>query len=451
MKRILVILIVVLMLIIACSKAQNTEISETYEQDDTESYYTCPMHPTIVQQEPGSCPICGMDLVLENSSEREEKEADSRSIYIDPVVVQNMGIRIDHVARKDIIRNIRTIGKVELADDRSYSLNLKYSGWIEKIYADKTGMKISKGDPLFQIYSPEIISAQEEYLNAVKTFGKDSDLARSSARRLQLWSIPSSHLQQIVAEDNAQKNPEIYTPLSGFVLHKTIQQGSFVQAGKDLYHIGNLDKIWIMAEIYEFDIPFLKSGSIVNLELTNIPGRKLLGYIDYIYPILSEKTRTQKIRIELDNKDHEIKPGMFATLNIESEVYKNVLAVPSEAIIRSGNKQIVFVSSGNGKYEAKEITAGVTDDLDGFTQIIEGLNEQDVVVTSGQFLLDSESQLREAVQKLLNTKLENKSEISSAGEIHSHESYFTCPMHPTIVQDEEGECPICGMDLVEKK
>ena len=298
-----------------------------------------------------------------------------------------------------------------------------------------------------------MISAQEEYLNAVKTFGINSDLARSSARRLQLWNIPSAHLQQIVAEDNAQKNTEIYTPLSGFVLHKTIQQGSFVQAGKDLYHIGNLDEIWIIADVYEFDTPFLKQNSVVQIELTNLPGKKWQGKIDYIYPTLNEKTRTQQIRLELKNEDHKLKPGMFATVNIQSEIFENVLAIPTEAIIHSGMREIVFISLGNGKYQAREIISGVTDDLDNFTQIIAGLQEGDVVVVSGQFLLDSESQLREAVQKLLSAKLEQTSEYSDSHEGHSHEDsvYFTCPMHPTIVQDGPGDCPICGMDLVEKK
>jgi membrane fusion protein, copper/silver efflux system len=405
------------------------------------------MDPTFISDEPGKSPM-GMDLV---PVYEDDTQSSTNTISIDPVVIQNMGVRIDHVTKRNIIRNIRTVGKVQLADDRSYSINLKYSGWIEKIYADEIGQKLKKGDPLFQIYSPELISAQEEYLNAVKTYGQDSDFARSSARRLQLWSIPSSHLQKLIAEDNAQKNPEIYTPLSGYVLHKTIQQGSFVQAGKDLYHLGNLDEIWIIADLYEFDIPFLKLGNEVEIELTNLPGQKLSGKIDYIYPTLKAKTRTQQIRIELKNDDHKLKPGMFATLNIQSEIFENVLAIPSEAIIHSGSREIVFLSLGNGNYQAQEITSGVIDDIDGYTQVISGLQENEVVVVSGQFLLDSESQLREAVQKLVNAKLEETANFSETEDEHSHDTYFTCPMHPAIVQDESGDCPICGMDLVEKK
>ena len=491
MRIIILLLAVTLLFVAGCSENKNSEIEEQTLHKHSGDYYTCPMHPTIVQDELGDCPICGMDLVKkENTSnvteerkikywvapmdptfisekpgkspmgmelvpvyEDDNKSFSSNVITIDPVVVQNMGIRIDHAAKRDITRNIRTVGKVQLADDRSYSINLKYSGWIEKIFVDEIGQEISKGDPLFEIYSPELISSQEEYLQAVKTFGIGSELAKSSARRLQLWDTSSSHLRNLIAEDNAQKIPVIYTPHSGFVLHKTIQQGSFVQAGKDLYHIGNLDEIWIVADVYEFDIPFLKEKSAVEIELTNHPGQKWEGKIDYVYPTLNEKTRTQKIRIKLTNSEYKLKPGMFATLNIKSAVWNNILTIPTEAIIHSGIKEIVFLSLGNGKFSAREITSGVIDDIDNFTQVVSGLQEGDIVVVSGQFLLDSESQLREAVQKLLDAKLIETSDYSVSPDEHSHQgsTYYTCPMHPTIVEDEPGECPICGMDLFEKK
>ncbi|MCF7792863.1 MAG: efflux RND transporter periplasmic adaptor subunit [Candidatus Cloacimonetes bacterium] len=453
MKKIILILAVTLLFIWGCSASDKAQVSQTDQHEHAEGYYTCPMHPTIVQDEPGDCPICGMDLVWQSNSEAdtsEENSNDSNVLTIDPVVVQNMGVRIEHADRRDIVRNIRTVGKVQLADDKSYSINLKYSGWIEEIYADEIGREIKKGDPLFQIYSPELISAQEEYLNTVKTFGKESDLAISTKRRLNLWDLSDKYLDTLIKENNAQKNPVISSPFAGFILHKTMQQGSFVKAGKDLYHLGNLDEIWIMADVYEFDIPFLKVNSKVEIDIANFYGKKLHGKIDYIYPTLNEKTRTQTIRIELDNFGHQMKPGMFATLNINSEVLLDVLTIPTESIINSGNRKIVFISLGDGRYEAREIEIGVSDDLEYYTQVVSGLQEGEIVVTSGQFLLDSESQLREAVQKLLDAKLE-----TPAGSSHDHSQsesfYYTCPMHPTIVQHEPGDCPICGMDLVKKE
>jgi len=450
MKKITYFTIISFIFITGCLNHQEPAAQSNLDQQQSGSYYTCPMHPTIVQEDPGDCPICGMDLV--SSHEDHSKESSDDILFIDPVVVQNMGVRVEHALYRDITRNIRTIGTVKLAEDRLYSINLKFSGWIEKLFVDKVGQQVNKGEALFEVYSPELIAAQEEYLQAVNNYGRYSEIAVSTAKRLQLWGIPLSHLNEIVNRNDAQINPVISSPEQGFVLHKTLQKGSFIKAGKDLYHIGNTDEIWIIADVYEFDIPFLKEGSAVEIELTSSPGQNWLGHIDYVYPVLNENTRTQQIRIELRNNENILKPGMFAILNIESEIMEDVLAIPSEAIIHSGQRSIVFLSLGGGKYETREIQTGITDDLDYYTQVLSGLQENDIVVVSGQFLLDSESQLREAVQKLLNAKLENPTEMEPSNDQHSHEDsfYYTCPMHPNIVENEPGDCPICGMDLIKK-
>ena len=364
-----------------------------------------------------------------------------------------MRVRVEHVRNRNISRNIRTIGKVELADDKSYSVNLRFSGWIEKIFADKVGQKVMKGNKLFEIYSPELVSAQEEYLLAMNTYGEESDLAKAAQRRLILWNIPQSYLDEIIENNNPQKNVIIKAPQTGYVLHKTIQQGSTVKAGKDLYHIGNLDKIWILADIYEFDISFVKEGQDVKIELTYQPGKIWKGNISFIYPTLNPKTRTQKIRIELKNTELNLKPGMFANVEIEVEEMKNVLTIPTEAIINSGTRKVVFISRGYGRYESREIQTGLSDDSEFYTQVISGLEDGEIVVVSGQFLLDSESQLQEAVQKMLDARLQ-KNIGSDELEDHEHApeqtTYYTCPMHPNIVEEDPGDCPICGMDLIEK-
>jgi len=432
-------------------EGKKTEVSES----SSGQYYTCGMHPEIVQDEPGNCPICHMELVLRKANTGDEQISDeSKTITIDPTVEQNMGIRVEHIRFKDISHNIRTIGKVELADDASFKINLRFSGWIEKIFVNKIGQKIEKGDKLFEIYSPELISAQEEFLLAMNNYGIEHDLTKAAERRLLLWNIPQIHLEKIVAENNAQQNVIFTSPFNGFVLHKSIQEGSKVKAGTDLYHLGNLDKIWILAEIYEVDIPLLKTGQTADIEITNQPGKNRKGKISYIYPTLNPETRTQKIRFELENKEHILKPGMFAIIYLEIDKQEKVLTVPTEAIIHSGERQIVFVSKGNGKFEPREIQTGRSDDKEYYTEVISGLEDNEVVVVSGQFLLDSESQLQEAVQKLLAAKFQ-KNVSSEAADEHDHSdeksTYFTCPMHPTIVQDEAGECPICGMELVEKE
>ncbi|MDA3813977.1 MAG: efflux RND transporter periplasmic adaptor subunit [Candidatus Cloacimonetes bacterium] len=473
----------------SCTSKQTVEHSQT-EGD----YYTCPMHPTVVQEEEGDCPICGMDLVLEKgkstqasdkteSTEKkikywvapmdpnyvsdvpgkspmgmdlvpvyEDEVPSGKGITIDPTVVQNMGVRVKHVSYRDISHNIRTIGNVEIADDKSYSINLRFSGWIETIFADKIGQKINKGEKLFEIYSPELISAQEEYLLAVNTYGKSSKVAEASRKRLLLWNIPNKHLAKILFENNAQQNVIFISPFSGYILHKNIKEGSNVKAGTDLYHIGNLDTVWIIADLYEFDAASVKIGQNAKIEVTNLPGNIRTGYVSFIYPTINPKTRTQRIRVELENSDLSLKPGMFVTIRIEADRANKVLTVPTEAIINSGERKIVFLSRGNGKFEPREIQTGLADDKDYYTEVISGLEENEIVVVSGQFLLDSESQLQEAVQKLLDVKFRSSSN-SEVNDKHDHsgDTYFTCPMHPTIVQDEAGDCPICGMDLIEKE
>ncbi|MBT4575992.1 MAG: hypothetical protein HOB92_05940, partial [Candidatus Cloacimonetes bacterium] len=224
-------------------KSKNAEVQET----NLGQYYTCGMHPEIVLEEAGNCPVCHMDLVLRETSSQSRGDVyntDNKSITIDPAIVQNMGVRVKHVSFKDISHNIRTIGKVEIADDKNYVVNLRFSGWVEQMFADKVGQKIVKGTKLFEIYSPELITAQEEYLLGVNTYGKDSKITKSSAKRLRLWNIPKTHLDKILSENNAQQNVIITSPFSGHILHKNIKEGSKIKAGTDLYHIGNLDKIW---------------------------------------------------------------------------------------------------------------------------------------------------------------------------------------------------------------
>ena len=469
---------------------------------DEGSYFTCGMHPNVISEEPGTCPICGMDLTPMTKSKTQTKAKGERKIKywvapmdptyirdepgtspmgmdlvpvyvdggetetagtvsVDPVMVQNMGVRVEQVKRGSIFRHVRTIGEVDVAEDEISVVNLRFSGWIERIYADETGQEVKRGQWLFSIYSPELVSAQKEYLLAYNTSGPDGNLTNSAAERLHLWNIPKSVLKKIVANQNVDRNLVITAPRSGYILHKNIVEGARVNAGKDLYRIGNLKKIWVTADVYEFDAPWITVGQAATMELSFQRGRLYEGKVGYIYPTLNRKSRTLKVRLEFKNPGVELKPGMFATVRIEAQRKEEVLTIPTEAILHSGERQLVFITGEIGKYEAREIVTGLVGDGH-VTEVISGLSQGDTVVTSGQFLLDSESQLQEAVQKLLAARLQvknkQKAEADSAnpnvGPEHgqnSAEAYWTCSMHPTIVQDGPGTCPICGMDLVEKK
>jgi Cu(I)/Ag(I) efflux system membrane fusion protein/cobalt-zinc-cadmium efflux system membrane fusion protein len=420
------------------------------------AYWVAPMDPTYIRDEPGNSPM-GMDLVPVYEDELEGGAASGGSVVaIDPVVVQNMGVRIAPVVRGSLSRHVRTIGEIEVAEDSLSVVNLRYSGWIEKIYVDETGEEVRKGQRLFDIYSPELVSAQDEYLLALRTAGEDSPLASSARKRLELWNLSDTQIQAIADAGESQRTVTIYAPRGGYVLHKNVVEGARITAGHDLYRIGDLASIWALAEVYEFDAPWVGEGQAATMELSFAPGETYAGHVSYVYPTLNETSRTLKVRLEFENPGLALRPGMFATVWIEAQRRDDVLMVPSESILHGGDRQTVFVAQGGGRYRSQSITTGLSGD-NKHTEVLSGLAEGDQVVVSGQFLLDSESQLQEAVAKLLAARLEanQKHEKEAAGHDHGDpadpDSYWTCPMHPEVVQDGPGDCPICGMDLVEKE
>jgi Cu(I)/Ag(I) efflux system membrane fusion protein/cobalt-zinc-cadmium efflux system membrane fusion protein len=266
---------------------------------------------------------------------------------------------------------------------------------------------VKKGQALFSIYSPELVAAQKEFLIAYNTSGPDSELARSAAERVRLWDIPQSVLDRVAREQNVDRTTVIRAPRSGYVLHKNVVEGARVAAGTDLYRIGNLKTIWVNAEVYEFDAPWIRVGQAASMELSYQRGRTFEGEVNYIYPTLNKKTRTLTVRLEFANPGIDLKPGMFATVRIESRSKQGVLVIPTEAIIHSGERQLVFVADGVGKYRPRQVVTGLVGDGH-VTEVLSGLQEGETVVTSGQFLLDSESQLQEAVQKLMADRLQTK-------------------------------------------
>jgi len=430
---------------------------------EQKTIYTCSMHPQIVQDEPGTCPICGMDLVpkkVGGSAEKQtaggataaksnegrkikywvapmdptyvsdkpgkspmgmdlvpvyEDEAKSTgtAVTIDPVVVQNMGVRVATVERGQISRRVRTVGTVDVAESLVSVVNLRYSGWIERIFVDETGVRVRKGEALFSVYSPELVSAQEEYLLAIRSSGKDSPLARSARNRLAFWDLSNKQIANIEARGKALRTLTVVAPRAGYVLHKNVVQGARVEAGHDLYRIGDLDKIWVNADVYEFDAPWVSLGDPATMELSFQQGKTYAGKVSFIHPTLNMKTRTLTVRLEFDNPGLRLKPGMFATVEISSQRKSDVLTVPTEAIIRTGTRQLVFITPKLGRYEVRKITTGLVGDNNA-TEVLSGLEEGERVVVSGQFLLDSESQLQEAIEKLLEARLQAKQERAEA-------------------------------------
>lgn len=417
--------------------------------DGSKTVYVGPMHPWIVSDKPGTCPICGMDLVPkkigakgEATAEKPErvilywrspsdpsktfhqagKDKDGRDLIpvyqdeviggvevkIDPTTQQNMGLRTAKVERIHLTKTIRTYGRVTYDETMKREVNLKFSGWIEKLFVDFSGQLVKKGDPLFEIYSPEVVQAAEEYLVVIRKLHRlpglsSQDLRRSGRRKLQFWDVPEEEIKKIEQSSHPLKTILIRSPFTGVVVSKNVVEGGYIKAGTPLYSIADLSLVWIEAHIYEYELPWVEVGQQVEVTLPYQPGKTYVGRISYIYPYLERKTRDVVIRLELNNPNLVLKPDMYADVRISDSVKSESLVVPSEAIIRSGERNLVFVARGDGRFSPRKVTLGVIGD-GGKTQILNGLAEGEWVVASGQFLLDSESKLREAVEKMMSYK-----------------------------------------------
>ncbi len=376
-------------------------------------YWVAPMDPTYLRDEPGKSPM-GMDLVPVYEEEGEENEPFS-TIRIDPVTMQNMGVRLGRVQQKPLVKYIRTVGNVTYDETKIYSVNTKFSGWIEKLYVNFVGEDVKKGQLLFNIYSPELVTAQEEYLLALEQYSSLSNssyphiregarrLLVASRTRLQYWDLTDKQIEQIAKIGKVRKTLAIFSPATGIVTKKNAFKGHYVKAGELQYEIVDLSTVWVDVDVYEYELPWVRKGMAADMELAYIPGKRLKGRVLFIYPYLETKTRTAKLRLEFPNPGYKLKPGMYANIYLKSEIAKDSLVIPQEAVIDSGVRKIVFVAIGKGKFQPREVNIGLEGNDNEF-QVLGGLKKGEEIVLSAQFMLDSESRLREAVQKMLELR-----------------------------------------------
>jgi len=385
-------------------------------------YWAAPMDPTYIRNEPGKSPM-GMDLVPVYAEDGEEKEPAS-TIRIDPVTIQNMGVRLGRVKRKPLSKYIRAFGNITYDERLIYTVNTKFNGWIEKLYVNFIGETVKKGQPLFEIYSPELVTAQEEYLLALQQNRdlKDSSyvriregaqrLLKASHTRLRYWDLSERQIKTIENTGNVQKTLTIYSPARGVVIKKNAFQGHYVKAGQHQYEIADLSKVWVDVDIYEYEFPWVRKGMPAKMELSYIPGKVFNGNVLFVYPFLTAKTRTARLRLEFPNADYQLMPDMYANVTLESAIVGDSLVIPQEAVIDSGVRKIVFVALGKGKFQPREVKLGVEGNDNEF-QVLEGLQENEEIVISAQFMLDSESRLREAIQKMLEVQQRSDSSVSA--------------------------------------
>jgi Cu(I)/Ag(I) efflux system membrane fusion protein len=319
---------------------------------------------------------------------------------------QLIGVKIGPVEMRPLEKVIRTVGRVDYDEKRLVTISPKIGGWIEDLYVDFTGRFVRQGEPLLTIYSPELVSTQEEYLIALRAkrdlgkspfpevVGSGNSLAESAKRRLKLWDISDDQIRALEESGQVKKTLTLHSPFSGFVLEKMAYKGMNVMPGVPLFKLADLSVVWLYADIYEYELPFIRLGQQASIQLTYIPGETFTGKAIYIYPSLNPETRTAKVRFEIPNSHERLKPEMYA--NVEIKVHLGqTLAVPEGAIIDTGLRQLAIVDKGSGYFEPREVKVGAK--VDNYYEVIKGLKAGERVVTSANFLIDSESKLKEAL------------------------------------------------------
>jgi len=423
--------------------------------------WTCGMHPQVIEEEPGQCPICGMDLVplredggadvaaAKPSGEREilfyrnpmdptitspvprkddmgmdyvpvyADEAESAAtdgavVTINPAVQQNMNVVTKRVSRRDISHHIRTVGYLDYDQEKMVSVTTKYSGFIEKTYVNYIGQPVTKGESIFEIYAPELVQTEQELLSALRyatglaaapedTRRRAEDLLKSARQRLSYWDISPEQVRLLEETGEVFRTLQVTAPASGMVMKRMPGlEGMAVRPGMELLHIADLSDLWLTVEIFEDQLPWLDIDSTATINLTYFPGETFRGRVRYIEPEVSEKTRTIQLTLEVPNPGSRLRVGMYATVIFEPVAAKDAIAVPSQAVLRTGERNVVIIALGEGRFAPREVLLGPQGE--GFVQILDGLTDGDEIVTSAQFLIDSESNLREAIQKMIAAK-----------------------------------------------
>jgi Cu(I)/Ag(I) efflux system membrane fusion protein len=371
-------------------------------------FYRNPMNPEVTSPVPMKDSM-GMDYVPVFADE-DQVSGPAGTVQIDPVTVQNIGVRIAKAELRPMSHAIQTVGRVDYDEKRLVSLHPKTEGWIDKLYVDTTGQSVKKNTMLLSLYSPQLVATQQEYVLALKSLEtlRESPfpdvrqgaemLVEMSLERLRLLDVPEHQILQLTETLEVKKELHIHSPADGIVIHIGAREGQYVTPPTELYAIADLSKIWVLVDIYEDELPWISVGDEATITVTAIPGEKFHGTLSYIYPYAESQTRTVKVRMEFDNEDRLLKPDMFADVSIKASAMPAEVTVPSEAIIRSGLRKQVFIQRAPGKFEPRDITIGVSSD--GWTQIKSGVSAGEDVVVSSQFLIDSESKLREVTNKM---------------------------------------------------
>ena len=383
------------------------------EHEQQTVIHRCPMHPTVVSEGPGSCPICSMDLVADEIERKTTSTGERQlgTVAIDATTIQNMGVRTAIVDRRSLVRSVRAVGRVDYDETRMSDVNTKVPGWVEKLHVDFTGQRVERGQPLLEIYSPELVNAQEEHLIALEYVQRlqrqrvaedvlqgARDLVEASAQRLRFLDVTEERIARLEAGGTVSRTVTVESPQQGVVVHKAVFEGAYIRPGEHLYRIADLSHVWVIADLFERDLPWVQQGQGATVSLAHLPDQTLHGTVEHIFPFLDADTRSVRARLAFDNAARLLKPEMFADVLIDAPAVADVVAAPVQAILHTGARRLAIVHLGDGRFQPRAVEVGI--EADGWYEIRSGLREGDEIVTSAQFLIDSESHLKTAVNNM---------------------------------------------------
>ncbi|CAM4044681.1 efflux RND transporter periplasmic adaptor subunit [Pseudoalteromonas byunsanensis] len=380
--------------------SEQTQASDSQEKKPL--YWVAPMDANYRRDKPGKSPM-GMDLIPVYEEDSGANDAGPGSVKIAPHVVNNLGVRTAPVEYAAMHTQISTVGYVQYDEDKLIHIHPRVDGWIEKLYVKAAGNPVEKGQPLYTLYSPQLVNAQEELLLALKR--NNGSLISAAKDRLKALQLSEQFINELEKNQQVQQTITFYSPQSGVIDGLKIREGFYVKPGTTLMSIAQLNQVWVEAEVFERDTSLISQGQPVSMTLDYLPGKQWNGTVDYVYPALNSKTRTLRVRLKFDNPNYELKPNMFAQVAIHTNLDEPVILVPKEAVIRTGKQDRVVLALGDGQFKSIAVTIGrVGKDK---IEILQGLNEEDKIVTSAQFLIDSESSKNSDFKRMTHEKVPN--------------------------------------------
>jgi Cu(I)/Ag(I) efflux system membrane fusion protein len=391
-----------------------------------------------------------MDLIPVTKEQQQEGV-----VIIDDARRQLIGVRTDPVVLAPMRKDFRVVGHVTYDESSLADVNLKVHGWITKLYVSETGQKVTRGQTLLSLYSPELYNAEQDFLLATQSAAtpgvapvggpnRTETLAHAARQRLHLLGLEDVQIDALARQGTPSESIPIAAPASGFIIEKNVVEGASVDAGMRLYRIASLTKVWIEAQVYEGDLAHLRAGQAATVALDYLPGRTYDAKVAYVYPYLDPQTRTAKVRLELANKDLDLKPGMFASVTLGADLGPRV-QVPSAAIVYTGPRRLVFVDLGHGRFRPEEVSVGA--ESGGMYEVLSGLQPGDQVATSGVFLIAAEARISTASKYWDSPGSPLDGGGSTTPTLETPATVYGCPMHPEVTSPTPGKCPRCGMDL----